>query len=96
MIQAVFERADVEIVGINDLLDVDYIAYLLKYDSVHGTFKGDVKVENGHLVVDGKVVRITAAKLKKPLPNSSKTSIPKVIYKVRSTDFLRTSSVLWV
>ena len=60
--RAAYERADVEIVGINDLLDVDYIAYLLKYDSVHGTFKGDVKVENGHLVVDGKVVRITAEK----------------------------------
>ena len=37
--RAAYERADVEIVGINDLLDVDYIAYLLKYDSVHGTFK---------------------------------------------------------
>ena len=60
--RAAYERADVEIVGINDLLDVDYIAYLLKYDSVHGTFKGDVKVENGHLVVDGKKVRITAEK----------------------------------
>ena len=60
--RAAYERADVEIVGINDLLDVDYIAYLLKYDSVHRTFKGDVKVENGHLVVDGKKVRITAEK----------------------------------
>jgi len=60
--RAAYERADVEIVGINDLLDVNYIAYLLKYDSVHGTFKGDVKVENGHLVVDGKKVRITAEK----------------------------------
>lgn len=60
--RAVHERADVEIVGINDLQDVEYIAYLLKYDSVHGTFKGDVKVENGHLVVDGKTIRITAEK----------------------------------
>ena len=60
--RAAYERADVEIVGINDLVNAEYMAYMLKYDSVHGTFKGDVKVENGHLVVDGKVVRITAEK----------------------------------
>lgn len=58
--RAIYERPDVEVVGINDLLDVDYIAYLLKYDSVHGTFKGDVQVKDGHLVIDGKTVRITA------------------------------------
>ena len=45
---------DIEIVGINDLLDPDYLAYMLKYDSVHGAFKGYVKAENGALVVDGK------------------------------------------
>lgn len=60
--RAVAQRSDVEIVGINDLQDVEYIAYLLKYDSVHGTFPGEVKVEGGHLVVDGKKVRITAEK----------------------------------
>jgi glyceraldehyde 3-phosphate dehydrogenase len=58
--RAVQEREDVEVVGINDLLDVDYIAYMLKYDSVHGKFKGCVKVENGNLVVNGKEIRITA------------------------------------
>lgn len=60
----VFRRAmeldDVEIVGINDLLDVEYIAYMLKYDSTHGQFKGEVSVKDGNLVVNGKSIRITA------------------------------------
>lgn len=60
--RAISKRANVEVVGINDLQDVEYIAYLLKYDSVHGTFPLDVKAENGHLVVDGKTIRITAEK----------------------------------
>ena len=50
----------VEIVAINDLLDVDHLAYMLKYDSVHGKFKGTVTVKDGHLVVNGKTVRVTA------------------------------------
>ena len=54
------EREDVEVVAINDLLDVDHLAYLLKYDSVHGNFKGSVEIEGGNLVVNGKTVRITA------------------------------------
>jgi glyceraldehyde 3-phosphate dehydrogenase len=54
------ERKDIEIVGINDLMDVDYIAYLLKYDSTHGHFKGEVDVVNGQLVINGNVVRVTA------------------------------------
>ena len=53
-------RPNVEVVGINDLLDVDHLAYLLKYDSVHGKFDGDVAVKNGNLVVNGKEIRITA------------------------------------
>ncbi|MCX2839642.1 type I glyceraldehyde-3-phosphate dehydrogenase [Salinimicrobium sp. MT39] len=56
------EREDVEVVGINDLLDVDHLAYLLKYDSVHGNFNGTVEIEGGNLVVNGKTVRITAEK----------------------------------
>ena len=60
--RAISKRANVEVVGINDLQDVDYIAYLLKYDSVHGTFPSEVKTENGNLVVDGKTIRITAEK----------------------------------
>ena len=59
----VFRRActlaNVEVVAINDLIDVDYIAYMLKYDSTHGRFNGDVRVENGQLVVNGKAIRIT-------------------------------------
>lgn len=55
-----FARADVEIVAINDLIDVDYIAYMLKYDSTHGRFNGTVDVVDGHLVVNGKNVRISA------------------------------------
>ncbi len=55
-------RPDVEIVGINDLMDVDYIAYLLKYDSTHGPFKGEVEVVNGQLVINGKTVRVSAEK----------------------------------
>ncbi|MFO7935396.1 MAG: type I glyceraldehyde-3-phosphate dehydrogenase [Bacteroidales bacterium] len=53
---------EVEIVGINDLLDVDYIAYLLNYDSVHGRFKGDVAVKDGNLVVNGSTIRVTSEK----------------------------------
>ena len=53
---------DIEIVGINDLLEPDYLAYMLKYDSVHGRFKGDVAVEGNTLVVNGKPIRLTAVK----------------------------------
>ena len=60
----VFRRAvqldDVEVVGINDLLDVDYIAYMLKYDSTHGLFKGEISVSDGNLVVNGKTIRVTS------------------------------------
>ncbi|WP_367848242.1 type I glyceraldehyde-3-phosphate dehydrogenase [Rhodoferax sp. WC2427] len=50
---------DVEIVGINDLLEPDYLAYMLQYDSVHGRFKGEVSVDNGVLIVNGKKIRLT-------------------------------------
>lgn len=60
-------RDDIEVVAINDLLDVDYLAYLLKYDSVHGPFQGDVSVEGGKLVVNGKTIRITAERDPKDL-----------------------------
>ena len=58
--RAAVKRSDVEVVAINDLLDVGHLAYLLKYDSVHGKFDGTVDVKDGHLVVNGKKVRITA------------------------------------
>jgi glyceraldehyde 3-phosphate dehydrogenase len=53
-------REDIDVVAINDLLDVEHLAYLLKYDSVHGKFDATVEVKDGHLVVNGKTVRITA------------------------------------
>ncbi|MDR3370486.1 type I glyceraldehyde-3-phosphate dehydrogenase [Rhodoferax sp.] len=56
---AVQNFSDIEIVGINDLLDPEYLAYMLKYDSVHGRFKGDVSVDAGTLVVNGKRIRLT-------------------------------------
>ncbi|ATZ11738.1 glyceraldehyde-3-phosphate dehydrogenase [Erwinia amylovora] len=58
--RAAQERSDVEIVAINDLLDADYMAYMLKYDSTHGRFNGTVEVKDGHLVVNGKTIRVTA------------------------------------
>ncbi|TRZ42514.1 type I glyceraldehyde-3-phosphate dehydrogenase [Robertkochia solimangrovi] len=58
--RATVNRPNVEIVGINDLLDVDHLKYLLEYDSVHGRFDGTIEVKDGHLVVNGKTIRITA------------------------------------
>ena len=58
--RATLNKPNVEIVGINDLLEVEHLAYLLKYDSVHGRFDGTIEVKDGHLVVNGKTVRVTA------------------------------------
>lgn len=58
--RATVKRNDVDVVAINDLLDVEHLAYLLKYDSVHGRFDGNVEVKDGNLVVDGKTIRVTA------------------------------------
>ncbi|EKF54923.1 glyceraldehyde-3-phosphate dehydrogenase [Galbibacter marinus] len=58
--RATLKRSNVEVVAINDLLDVEHLAYLLEYDSVHGRFDGTIEVKDGNLVVDGKTVRITA------------------------------------
>jgi len=60
--RAAVNNPAIEIVGINDLIDADYMAYMLKYDSTHGLFKGDVKVEGGHLVVNGQKIRVSAEK----------------------------------
>lgn len=65
--RASVKRDNVEVVAINDLLDVEHLAYLLKYDSVHGRFDGTVDVKDGHLVVNGKTVRITAERNPKNL-----------------------------
>ena len=58
--RAAQERDDIEIVGINDLLDVDYMAYMLKYDTMHGQFNGTIEVVDGALVVNGNRIRITS------------------------------------
>ncbi|MFW6043842.1 MAG: type I glyceraldehyde-3-phosphate dehydrogenase [Marinilabiliaceae bacterium] len=60
--RAAVKKNDVQVVGINDLIDVDYMAYMLKYDSTHGRFDGDVEVKDGKLVVNGNAIRVTSEK----------------------------------
>lgn len=60
--RAAQQRSDIEIVAINDLLDADYMAYMLKYDSTHGRFDGTVEVQDGALIVNGKKIRVTTEK----------------------------------
>ncbi|WP_137905685.1 type I glyceraldehyde-3-phosphate dehydrogenase [Chryseobacterium sp. 2VB] len=60
--RAMTERDNIEVVGINDLINAEYMAYMLKYDSVHGIFPGEVSVEGNDLVVNGKKIRVTAEK----------------------------------
>lgn len=60
--RAAIEREGVEVVGINDLVDPEYMAYMLKYDSTHGQFKGTIEVKDGNLVVNGESIRVTAEK----------------------------------
>jgi glyceraldehyde 3-phosphate dehydrogenase len=60
--RAAAQNPNIEVVGINDLIEVDYMAYMLKYDSTHGLFKGTVDVQDGKLIVNGKAIRVTAEK----------------------------------
>ncbi|MDT3401774.1 type I glyceraldehyde-3-phosphate dehydrogenase [Mucilaginibacter terrae] len=60
--RAAIQRPEIEIVGINDLVEPDYMAYMLKYDSTHGKFDGTIEVVNGNLVVNGQTIRVTAEK----------------------------------
>jgi glyceraldehyde 3-phosphate dehydrogenase len=60
VLRAAATREDINVVAINDLLDIDYIAYLFKYDSTHGRFDGTVEVQDGHLIVNGNKIRVTA------------------------------------
>jgi glyceraldehyde 3-phosphate dehydrogenase len=60
--RAAQQRNDIEIVGINDLISVEYMSYMLRYDTIHGQFKGTVEVKDGQLVVNGKTIRVTAEK----------------------------------
>ncbi len=62
VLRIALQRNNLEIVGVNDLLEVDHLAYLFKYDSVHGKYPGTVEVKNGNLMVDGKKIRVTSEK----------------------------------
>tara|TARA_B110000003_G_scaffold8247_1_gene8523 strand:- start:17231 stop:18235 length:1005 start_codon:yes stop_codon:yes gene_type:complete len=84
--RSAINRSNVQIVGINDLLDVEYLAYMLKYDSVHGNFDGDVQVKDGKLVVNGNAIRITAERD----PANLKWSEVGAEYIIESTGFFLT------
>lgn len=84
--RAMTERDNIEVVGINDLIDAEYMAYMLKYDSVHGEFKGEVSVEGSDLVVNGKKIRVTAEKD----PNNLKWNEVGAEYIVESTGLFLT------
>jgi glyceraldehyde 3-phosphate dehydrogenase len=60
--RAAMTRNDIEVVGINDLIDVEYMSYMLRYDTIHGQFKGTVDIQDGKLVVNGQAIRVTAEK----------------------------------
>ena len=79
--RAMTERDNIEVVGINDLINAEYMAYMLKYDSVHGIFPGEVSVEGNDLVVNGKKIRVTAEKD----PNNLKWNEIGADYIVEST-----------
>ncbi|WP_284464963.1 type I glyceraldehyde-3-phosphate dehydrogenase, partial [Chryseobacterium sp.] len=79
--RAMTERDNIEVVGINDLINAEYMAYMLKYDSVHGVFPGEVSVEGNDLVVNGKKIRVTAEKD----PNNLKWNEIGADYIVEST-----------
>ena len=84
--RAAINRSNVEVVAINDLLDVDYLAYLLKYDSVHGRFDGEISVKEGKLVVNGKEIRVTSERN----PENLNWSEVGAEYIIESTGFFLT------
>jgi glyceraldehyde 3-phosphate dehydrogenase len=84
--RAAQSRSDVQVVGINDLIDVDYIAYMLKYDSTHGRFDGTVEVKDGKLIVNGNEIRVTSEKS----PSSLKWGEIGADYVVESTGIFLT------
>ena len=84
--RAAIQRENVEVVGINDLIDVEYMAYMLRYDSTHGAFKGTVSAKDGNLVVNGKSIRVTAEKN----PADLKWSAIGADYVVESTGLFTT------
>ncbi len=80
------QRENIQVVAINDLLEVDYLAYLLKYDSVHGRFNGTVEVKNGDLIVNGNTIRVTAERN----PENLKWNDVKADYIIEATGFFVT------
>ncbi|MFD0993056.1 type I glyceraldehyde-3-phosphate dehydrogenase [Tenacibaculum geojense] len=84
--RSAMQRDNVQVVAINDLLDVEYLAYLLKYDSVHGRFNGTVEVQDGHLVVNGQKIRVTADRN----PENLKWDEAGADYVIESTGFFLT------
>jgi glyceraldehyde 3-phosphate dehydrogenase len=83
---AMFERDNIEVVGINDLIDAEYMAYMLKYDSVHGRFPGEVRVEGNDLIVNGNRIRVTSERD----PNNLKWNEVGADYIVESTGLFLT------
>lgn len=84
--RAAMKRNDIEIVGINDLIDVDYMAYMLKYDTIHGAFDGSIEVKDGKMIVDGKTIRVTAV----PDPANLKWDEVGAEYVIESTGLFLT------
>lgn len=84
--RSAIQRSNIQVVAINDLLDVTYLAYLLKYDSVHGRFNGTVEVKDGNLVVNGQTIRITAERN----PENLKWNEIGAEYIIESTGFFTT------
>lgn len=86
--RSAIKRNNISVVAINDLLEVDYLAYLLKYDSVHGRFDGDVEVKDGNLVVNGQTIRVTAERN----PENLKWNEVDAEYVIESTGFFTDKS----
>ncbi len=84
--RSISKRKDITVVAINDLLEVDYLAYMLKYDSVHGRFDGDISVEDNFLIVDGNKIRVSAQKN----PATIAWDAVDVDYVIESTGFFTT------
>jgi glyceraldehyde 3-phosphate dehydrogenase len=84
--RAAMKRDDIQIVGINDLIDVDYMEYMLKYDTVHNRFDGEVSIKDGHLVVNGNTIRVTS----EPNPENLKWNEVGAEYVIESTGLFLT------
>lgn len=87
--RAAITRPNIQVVGINDLIDPEYMAYMLKFDSVHGKFDGTVEVKDGNLIVNGNVIRVTAERD----PANLKWDEVKAEYVVESTGLFLTKEL---